>query len=274
MKNLLLLLIVFLPVSVAHAQDTIVLNSGSEIIGYIVSTDSVEVKYTIQKNEKFILSVPLIYVFKICYEKGNVMNYNLDFCAERDTLFYRNALKTGPFSPLFSHFYLSWEKVLGRNVTFELFAGGIVDNTMHVKTYSPLYGVYARLGGRYYLTKTKLIKSNKPFSTMYGHYVGLMLNYTYFEYMNPSLYADDALVFVPLFLERIYQHSFSFHGVLGVQIPITNGIVLNPSIGLGYTCSIDNGVTYYNEASFEYSYLRPFNSNFTVTTMLQIGYVF
>jgi len=272
MKRFIICIVMIWVAGIVNAQDTIVLKSGSRIIGYVHSADSVQVQYSLMRKNDLVLSVPADYVLNICFGPGSDGSKFVFNAPIADSVLCKNALKLGVLSPVLGHVYISYEKAFKHGVNIEFTFGGVLDQELHLYTGNDVSGAYARLGVRMYFNNKIRRKGVNTYSPLYGHYIGLLTTHEYLDFDSYySTYDYDSGNYSS-YETHNYLYSGTIHWVYGFQFPIGERLVLNPMVGAGFTLSRKS--SYFNSSGFEYSVVKPFGNAFSLTGGLQIGYIF
>jgi hypothetical protein len=272
MKKLFLIMAVVFATFLGKAQDTIVLNNGAYILGSVLQARSDSILYLLNNSSSKPFAIASDKVKNIRFGDTRIVNNGLLIPSNVDTLGpFKNSIKLGFLAPAFGHIYFSWEHALKNSMTLDVYLGGILDNSNSYYYYGDeSYGGYLRVGLRFYLNNYVKRQGRKQYSPLVGQYFSALMSHTFWQYRTHYYY--DYIGGYNDYSSLSHAYSGSIHWLYGIQIPISKHFVFNGSAGLGYSLtkyygsSPDNG--------FEYSHAKPFNSSFSLTGMLQFGYIF
>ncbi|MBN2728009.1 MAG: hypothetical protein JXR53_02190 [Bacteroidales bacterium] len=274
MRKVLFLLVFLALMRLLHAQDTIVLNSGSKIVGFIIQARTDSVLYSLDPSAKRVFSLSSEQIADMRF--GNTrISRSYTIPSNTDTLgSYRNSLKTGFLAPAFGHLYFSYEKALKNNISLDVYLGGIIDQNNDYYYYGEdnSYGGYLRVGFRFYFNNLIKRHGRKLYSPLAGHYFSIIMSHTVWQYRNYYYLYDDYWGTSSYYGSRSVAYSGSMHWLYGLQVPIAKRLNFNVCAGLGYSFTVVDGNVPYD--GFEYSHAKPFNGPFSVTGMIQFGYIF
>lgn len=272
MKKILSSLILTLTIGLVYSQDTIVLKSGTRIIGVVLEVGTDSVCFTFCGNDDPVMTITTDYIRQIRFGPNAAGNKYFSYRPATDTLNAGKSLKLGVFAPAFGHFYLSYEKALKNNVSMEFHLGGILDQKMHMYTDYENYGFYMRTGLRFYLKNKMKYDKVLTYSPVFGNYLGLIMTHTFFQYRNSYSTYDYNTAAYNYNSTTVQKYSGSFHWVYGLQFPIGKHLIFNPALGVGFTLTRQYG--YSNNNGYEYTVAKPFENAFSLTSMFQFGYVY
>lgn len=265
MLKVVFILAFILPV-VGFAQDLIVLKNGSRISGKILIADKDSVWYNLGDADGPKMAVSSDMVKSIQFgEKKTIDVVETKLLKEQ-----KNAIKMSFLAPVLQHFYLSYERSLGEQFSAEFHAGGIFGERSGIAyNDADLWGIYSRFGVRYYLSPFKGSKTQKHYTNLKGHYFGLMTTFTFYHttvFYLYNTYPSQSNTYI----SDVYVGSL--HYLYGYQYSLINRLYMNLAIGPGISISRSNGSTNYDE--FQFTHARFFSNTFSVTALVQFGYVF
>ncbi len=289
MKIALLICLVSITIGTcAQSNDTIVLSTGIQIYGRLLSIDHDSAKL-VQDESGSVFTLPVNEIKEV--KRGhanpaaqgkpkNILPSLLKENVIRDSLpAYTRILKSSIISPVFGHFFISREQQLPgkeqhRSIEVCLGAIWIPDNGMDgVFSYeSAVLGGYAKATYRQYYPPLNPEKNPMRKQRMMGTYYGIQLGFTAFQYRELSYHYVYPVIHYTSAYVHIFQPDIEL--VSGIQYAFTEHLTfsIQGGIGAGYSVVSISGDQDIDINQYRFNNWNP--AFLTFSTTMTLGYRF
>lgn len=218
-------------------QDTLVTWSDEEILGKIVKieksvvtivlVDEPDKEYRIHKSE----------LQRATYENGNTLYFFDKFpdvvTKMKKSAPRKNMIEFSPLGPMFNHFYIGYEHLFAKKMTYEIQAGVLAPMALPLN--ENLKGFQLNFAWKNIYSETVKFSGLSVRPKMQGAYIGFLLSLNYISF-NDNIYfpSDSGIAYSGQTVEtRVKGILSTLHFVFGYNKLVAPAIMLGFCAGVG-----------------------------------------
>lgn len=236
----ILLFLFFLVANMSlFGQDTLVTWSDEEILGQIVKIEKHTITIILVDEPDKEYKIHTSELQRASYQNGNTV-YFFDKFPDLVTKMKKSAprksmVEIGPLGPMFNHFYVGYEHLFAKNMTYEIQAGVMMP--MMLSDNSKIKGFQFNLAWKNIYSEPVRISGLSVRPKMQGSYVGFFMSLNYFSFTDRIAFPVDSvgIMFEEFRNTRVKVFLPTLHFIFGY-----NKLVA-PSIMLGFCAGIGGG---------------------------------
>lgn len=218
-------------------QDTLVTWSDEEILGKIVKIEKSVVTIVVVDEPDKEYRIHTSELQRASYENGNTIYFFDKFpdivTKMKKSAPRKNMIEIGPLAPMFNHFYIGYERLFAKKMTYEIQAGVIAP--MAMPSNDKLQGFQLNFAWKNIYSETVKFSGLSVRPKMQGAYIGFLLSLNCIAFNNYIEFPSDSAGIAFWTTERTRVRVFlpTLHFVFGYNKLVAPSIMLGFSAGIG-----------------------------------------